>query len=412
MTTLEDLLPEIWAQILDTACLDDGSTARSLSLVSRQIHYLSRSHLYYAIKVDSVPQLLKLDDQISKSIPDSMKGDGYFLKTRFLCIGSSKPLFNEAYPEETFVPEDDPDGTSYPGSSDDESDSDDSDDASDLGSSDDDSYNSEDNTSWISIDTLEPDHDADSGSDDDATGRFYGQEEDSEDEQDLQEELEAELADITNDPACKSLGRVKISSLSELLKHPNLSSLEGLIYRVYSAIRRLLDACAETLEIFSLYFLPWKLLSPELFIPPLPKLHRLSVYVPDGCEWAEHTGHPPTLFPSLKVFRMVNNWYHELEVAWWLDLLKSCSECSSGTLRIMTAKVVSRDPDWSSALKKWKGRIRYRFLTGSTMGCLHSPIYGLTVASEWWLDDMLGGDIVLTNIGNKYGHFIWTPWMD
>jgi hypothetical protein len=318
MTTLENLPPETWADILDTACLDDGSTARSLSLVSRQIHHVSRSHLYYTVKVDSVSQLLKLDDQISKSIPGSMKGDGYFLKTQFLCISLPTPLFSEVYPEESFVPRHDPDDTPYRPS--------------------DDSPDSDDDNSWYTTDLS----DADSDSAKDGASSYQEEdEEDGEDEQNFKEELEAELADITNDPACKNLGSVRISSLSELLNYPNFS-LEGYIYRVYSAVRRLLDACASTLEVFSLYFLPWKLLSPDLFIPPLPKLHRLSIYIPGGCKWVECTAHPQTLFPSLKVLRMVDDftiWFSESQLAWWADIVKSCP---SDNLQIVTAKEVPR----------------------------------------------------------------------
>jgi hypothetical protein len=40
------------------------------------------------------------------------------------------------------------------------------------------------------------------------------------------------------------------------------------------------------------------------------------------------------------------------------------------------------------------------------MGCLHDNLsHGSTVASQWWLDDIIGRDFVL-DIGYKFGVYI------
>ncbi|KAJ2926983.1 hypothetical protein H1R20_g10112, partial [Candolleomyces eurysporus] len=368
MITLENFQPEIWAHILDIACLDDGSTARSLSLVSRQIHHLSRSHLYYAVKVDSLSQLLKLEDQVSKSIPNSMEGNGYFLKTRFLCITLPTSFFAEAYPDESFVSERIPGDTPYRPWED----------------------GTDSDGSWHTADFSGVE------SDDDGASRHHEQ-----DEQSLREELEAELADITNDPACKNLGGITISSLSDLLTHPKFS-VEGFVYRAYSALRRLLEACADTLEVFSLYFNPWNMIPQELFIPPLPKLQRLSIYILRGWLYIDqHTPQPglirpPLLFPSLKIFRMVDSFYFRFDapkVGWWADIIKSCPDRAS--IQIITGERVPETPGWKSAVKK-QSNIQYQFLTERTIDCIinNRKHRGSNIASQWWLDDVLGSDVV------------------
>ncbi|RXW11412.1 hypothetical protein EST38_g14442, partial [Candolleomyces aberdarensis] len=366
MTTLENFQPEIWDRILDIVCLDDGSTARSLSLVSRQIHHLSRSHLYYAVKVDSVNQLLKLEDQISKSIPNSMKGNGYFLKTRFMCITLPTSFFTEAYPKESFVSERIPGDTPYrPWEDGTES----------------------DDGSW-DISSL-----SDVESDDDGANSHHDQ-----DEQSLREELEAELADIMNDPACNNLGGTTISSLSELLTYPKFS-LRDLAYRVYSALRRLLEACADTLEVFSLYFNPQTMIPQELFNLPLPKLQRLSIYILSGWLLIDQRTpqpgliRPPILFPSLKVLRMVDN-FLGLKVGWWADIVKSCP--NPANIQIVTGEQVPETPDWKSAMEKQRN-IKYQFLTNTTINCIinNCKNRGSNIASQWWLEDVSGSDVVL-----------------
>ncbi|TCD63792.1 hypothetical protein EIP91_004943 [Steccherinum ochraceum] len=56
-----DTLPlELHAQILEAACVDDGSTARSLSLVSRYIREVSKPFLYQSVAVSGLDALATL----------------------------------------------------------------------------------------------------------------------------------------------------------------------------------------------------------------------------------------------------------------------------------------------------------------------------------------------------------------
>ena len=60
-----DLCPsEIWSEIYSFACIDDGTTGRSLSLVSRYIHETSRPYKYQSVAVIGPLQLLAFADMI------------------------------------------------------------------------------------------------------------------------------------------------------------------------------------------------------------------------------------------------------------------------------------------------------------------------------------------------------------
>ncbi|RXW11413.1 hypothetical protein EST38_g14443 [Candolleomyces aberdarensis] len=246
-----------------------------------------------------------------------MKGNGYFLKTRFLCITLPTSFFAEAYPDETFVSERIPGDTPYRPWED----------------------GTDSDGSWHTADF------SDVESDDGASSHH------EQDEQSLREELESELADITNDPACKDIRSATMSDLSDLLIYSNYS-LDLFVHRVYSTLRRLLDACAGTLEVLSLYFNPWKFIPPNLFIPPLPKLQRLSIYIREAKEWTytKHTpqpglSRPPLLFPSLNVLRMVDSFFKftrfgGLKAHWWADIVKSCPDTVN--IQIVTGAQVLR----------------------------------------------------------------------
>ncbi|KAJ2919111.1 hypothetical protein MD484_g1352, partial [Candolleomyces efflorescens] len=375
MPPLSDWPPEIWAHILDFACMDDGTTARSLSLVSRQYRHLSRNHLYYAVKVSSVPQLLKLDDQISKSVLSSEQRSGYSLKTRFLCISLPTPFNLAAYPEESFAPHEIPGDTSYCAEEDD-SDSDDG--------------------SCYSTESSE-----DEGSVNDDAG--------SQQDQSLQEELEAELADITNDPA-SSGGNFgpghTVDSLSDLFTNPHYS-LDCYTNSVYTSLRRLLDACADTLEIFSLYFYPWKFLPLELFVPALPKLEILSIYIrrTKDRQWVHPRCSLPSpllQFPSLTELRMIDVCFFYRIVQrelWWADVLQTCPP----NIKVITLAEAIRTGNRTSGLKKEDG-MEYQFLSRRTIGNIVGRCQGSDVAVQWWLDDMVGSNSVLDITGKPSLH--------
>lgn len=80
MPCVEELPLELWNEILDLVCVDGGTTDPSLCFVSHHINENTRYHLYDSIKIDTVEQTLKLEDQISKQ-----KQDGYAL----LCLENS-----------------------------------------------------------------------------------------------------------------------------------------------------------------------------------------------------------------------------------------------------------------------------------------------------------------------------------
>ncbi|KAJ2919110.1 hypothetical protein MD484_g1353, partial [Candolleomyces efflorescens] len=371
MPPLSDFPPEIWAQILDFACMEDGTTARSLSLASRQFRHLSRNHLYYAVKVDGVPQLLRLDDQISQLVPVSMQGSGYCMKTRFLSITLPTPFNLDAYTEESYAPYLIPGDTPYRPKEDD-ADSDGS------------SYGTD-----FSDDTESVNDEAISHNE--------------KKEQSLQEELEAELAGITNDPGSSgdNLGPGHtIDSLSDLLANPHYSA-DLYTHSVYTSLRRLLDACANTLEVFSLYFNPWKFIPLELFIPALPKFKRLSIYIRQSQPRmdARTLASPSLRFPSLTTLRVVDSFFADPRLNWWDDVIKSCPP---NVQVIIGAKDLTTE-DWTSALKEEDG-VNYQMLTARTTEGIVCRCRGSDIAVQWWLDDIAGSNTVLdTADANKVG---------
>ncbi|KAI0345433.1 hypothetical protein BDW22DRAFT_1354373 [Trametopsis cervina] len=61
---MRDLPTELWLQILSSACLDDGSTARALSVVSHQIRAISHQFRYQSIAVIGSRQAQHLVDAL------------------------------------------------------------------------------------------------------------------------------------------------------------------------------------------------------------------------------------------------------------------------------------------------------------------------------------------------------------
>lgn len=107
----ETVPPEIWSNIFDSACTDDGFTARSLSLVSRHIRAVSQDHRYLIINISSTRQMIALENQLFQSGVISERT----LKSRFICITFPVDVVTEAYPEEPgmWEPESDSDDSDY-----------------------------------------------------------------------------------------------------------------------------------------------------------------------------------------------------------------------------------------------------------------------------------------------------------
>lgn len=62
---MDTLSVELHAHIFEYACMDDGSTARSLALVSRYVHAVARPFLYQSLAVRGLPQVRALTDQLA-----------------------------------------------------------------------------------------------------------------------------------------------------------------------------------------------------------------------------------------------------------------------------------------------------------------------------------------------------------
>lgn len=75
-----DTLPlELHSQIFEFACTDDGSTARSLSLVSRYVREVSQPFLLQSVAVSGLPSLTELADKIESLPPHRRRVRHLFL---------------------------------------------------------------------------------------------------------------------------------------------------------------------------------------------------------------------------------------------------------------------------------------------------------------------------------------------
>ncbi|KZT02002.1 uncharacterized protein LAESUDRAFT_730711 [Laetiporus sulphureus 93-53] len=80
---METLSVELHAQIFDYACTDDGSTARSLSLVSRYMREVVRPFLYQSLVVSGFDQMSELEARIRHLPP-------YLRRIRHLFLSGRK----------------------------------------------------------------------------------------------------------------------------------------------------------------------------------------------------------------------------------------------------------------------------------------------------------------------------------
>ncbi|KAH9841128.1 uncharacterized protein C8Q71DRAFT_804852, partial [Rhodofomes roseus] len=62
---MDTLSVELHAQIFEFACVDDGSTARALSLVSRYVHAVAQPFLYRSLAVEGLEQIRALTARLA-----------------------------------------------------------------------------------------------------------------------------------------------------------------------------------------------------------------------------------------------------------------------------------------------------------------------------------------------------------
>ncbi|KAF5317018.1 hypothetical protein D9611_003690 [Ephemerocybe angulata] len=343
--------PEIWIEIFNTACLDDGFTARSLVQVSRHMRAMSVGRLYHSIKIGTSEQLVKLETQLANRAPGSAVSGLEALKTRFLCIVLPLDVFDEAYPPDepgVWAPEE--------------------------GVEIDPNYHPLDSGSSEDSSTLGSDSDSDTSS------TYEGDILESE-----AQELLSELADIAAEEAANGpASAIKISSLSDLEFSP--SAVNRQQHRVYGAMRRILEACASTLEVFAFHYEPARgrvFLPYDIMIPPLPCLRQLSISIPHGSMIAclereprvDYTLLPP-LYPSLRELRLLGR---HLNSAWWESIIQSIPD--SKDVKITSFLSVYRRLGYCL---KQEGEHRWEFLDSEIFDQLKE------LTATWWLEDVKG----------------------
>lgn len=277
---------EIWHLILDFACDEGSLPAIFLSQVSRRFHKMCQGHLHH-IKIGSTLELLELDAYLRDGPHNPMAAPR---AARFLSIvlrHSAEEELDLLFEQEPSDGESD-DGWYQSSSQSSESDDDDDGDGSSSPSSDDDDYEYQDVS-----------------------------------ETEMQE-VDEELKDVIEyQKQVGKTGRVwsPMGDIEEMKVWPIAS-----IHRecdTFKAIRRLLDACADTLEVLSIHFKPRNIVPHCLLFPSLPVLKRLTIVLADSVrETLDYDGnaYSDMLFPSLEIFRFSTRL--PFDTAWCEQLLR------------------------------------------------------------------------------------------
>lgn len=268
MACLPDLPLEIWLQIFEFACADEGVTSRSLSQTSRYLREASKSFRYYSVAIKGWRQLLAFEEQFTTAPFDSR-----FLVHLYVHIPE---LYTDAYPPESWFEdeESDVDSTYIPSDEEDEED--------------DEQSKSED----VPVtETLEEQEGGGSTGGKRPLQQDEAQSDTSDEDLDLEELEELALEDPDPSPSeiedfnsegadiCTSQGQ-NIPPIHGqdlyMLKDTHLR-LARLEYQVFSALRRVLEASAHSLQTFTLCWSPSASLYLEAVIPPLPALRYLAI---------------------------------------------------------------------------------------------------------------------------------------
>lgn len=253
------------------ACRDDGNTAIALSQVSRLINIYSKPYRYQSIALTGCNQITAFESTISSLPPE-------FRHIRNLFVHCPDPMAY-VYSEETYA-----------------KDSDDTDEESQSGSED---LTWEESTSEACTEAEETDSEtngSDSAISESDSGSFY----------ELTAEEEAELAQEVEELASMPSSTLQVTSLANLdwLK-VSLSSLDRFQYTILAALRRILEAAAQSLENLTIHWSMHEYCLLEVMLPELPVLRDLSIfrkmswgrsYETNKLVWSG----PPTVFPSLR----------------------------------------------------------------------------------------------------------------
>ncbi|KAJ2926457.1 hypothetical protein H1R20_g10633, partial [Candolleomyces eurysporus] len=313
---------EIWLQILDFACADDGTTSLSLSRTSRTLSEFSRSHRYRSVVLEGWESVLKFEQAYCSSwnLKQSLRDDGIAGRTDVDIEESGNEkgkmkmkeeeqtkkenadeddyvkgffpisdivnlyvripeLYNAAYPPESWFPDVDSDEDASYAPSDSEDEGDESTDES----------------------TDEDDHDASmkgnpvTGSTDLCQGE---RSEDDHRETSSNSSSNPSSAEGPADYRHLEPRTIDGQTLSHLLDEP-VNLLSVLEHKVFSTLRRILLLSSSSLQVLALCFQTHSSFHLEALIPRLEKLKWLSVFK-DTVEEPSHLDIPRT-FSSFRI---------------------------------------------------------------------------------------------------------------
>jgi hypothetical protein len=276
---VEECPSEIWEIIFSMACRDDGNTAIALSQVSRLINTCSKPYRYQSIALTNGDQITAFESTISSLPPESRR-------IRNLFVHCPNPL-SYIYTADTYA--EDPDDT-------------------DEESQNKSSQSGSEDLTWEPESTSEACTNADQGETESESNGSPSSvsESDSDSFYGLTAEEEAELAQEVEDLASMPYSTPQVRSLGNLdWLEVSLSSLDRFQYVILAALRRILEAAAQSLENLTIHWLMYEHCLLEVMLPELPVLQDLSIFrkVPFDRSSASKKllwSGPPTVFPSLR----------------------------------------------------------------------------------------------------------------
>ncbi|KAF6760852.1 hypothetical protein DFP72DRAFT_881580, partial [Ephemerocybe angulata] len=305
MHLILELPVELWLHIFDYACSDDGTTARSLGRVSRYIREVSRFHRHHSVVIRNWSQLLAFERSYSAA-PEEQRN----IRNLYIHLPE---MYGAAYPKESWFEDEESDLDSSYVPSDEEEDSVDGgaqeehDAAAENGEQEDveDDVDRLDaklgkldlNLAEGSGDARPEEYPSRSGDGHEVTveadaekASLYDEDTDSDGEYLLEEQdydrgsdyTPSEILDFIEDSTAifdRSISEplpIHGQDLSRLKETP--SPLAQLEYKVFSALRRVLELSAHSLVVFTLCWQPSSSIYLEAVVPVLPKLQNLAIY--------------------------------------------------------------------------------------------------------------------------------------
>lgn len=257
---LPDFPLEIWLNVFERACQDNGTTGVSLSATSRELRLFSKPYRYQSVQIKGWKQLLLFEERFSQLTKDDQGIVNLFV--------GLENVFEAGYPNAPdWAPEDEPDSSSYVPSDD------------------------ESNSSVELGDVAGSDTEDESAEGDDLEYELEFTSPSPSEQLELEQDCNYFLHPGETSPQSRfNTVKYLYETLEDLQADSNSESCQAEGY-AYAVLHRVFKACTDTLEMLTLFWRPLNGFKAEALFPVLPRLRSLVVWrnqdvsVPEGIEF-------------------------------------------------------------------------------------------------------------------------------